>query len=64
MRTMSIGEPSDLIRRLHEGEVVGLEAALAPAKTGSHDVAAAFNTTQKTACFKKESRCGYPVGID
>ncbi|WGD51151.1 Xaa-Pro peptidase family protein [Bradyrhizobium sp. CB1650] len=66
MRTMSIGKPSDQIRRLHEGEVAGLEAALDAAKTGStcSDVAAAFNTTLKKHGFEKESRCGYAVGID
>lgn len=66
MRTMSIGKPSDRIRRLHEGEVAGLEAALAAAKTGNtcSDVAVAFNTTLKKHGFEKESRCGYAVGID
>ncbi|MET4121836.1 ectoine hydrolase [Bradyrhizobium sp. JR1.5] len=66
MRTLSIGKPSDKIRRLHEGEVAGLEAALAAAKTGRTctDVAAAFNTTLKKHGFEKESRCGYAVGID
>ncbi|MET4754438.1 Xaa-Pro peptidase family protein [Bradyrhizobium sp. RT11b] len=66
MRTLSIGRPSDQIRRLHEGEVAGLEAALAAAKTGMmcSDVAAAFNTTLKKHGFEKESRCGYAVGID
>lgn len=66
MRTMSIGKPSDHIRRLHEGEVAGLEAALAAAKTGNtcSDVAVAFNTTLKRHGFEKESRCGYAVGID
>lgn len=66
MRTMSIGEPSDLIRRLHDGEVAGLEAALAAAKPGGtcHDVAFAFNTALKKHGFVKESRCGYAVGID
>lgn len=66
MRTMSIGKPSDHIRRLHEGEVAGLEAALSTAKTGEtcSDVAAAFNSTLKKHGFEKESRCGYAVGID
>ncbi|MGY2933080.1 ectoine hydrolase [Bradyrhizobium sp. GM6.1] len=66
MRTFSIGKPSDSIRRLHEGEVAGMEAALAVAKTGRtcNDVAAAFNTTLKKHGFEKESRCGYAVGID
>lgn len=66
MRTMSIGKPSDHIRRLHEGEVAGLEAALAAARTGGtcSDVATAFSTTLKKHGFEKESRCGYAVGID
>lgn len=66
MRTISIGKPSDYIRRLHEGEVAGLEAALAAAKPGNtcSDVAVAFNTTLKKHGFEKESRCGYAVGID
>nr|WP_233288039.1 Xaa-Pro peptidase family protein [Bradyrhizobium brasilense] len=66
MRTMSIGRPSDYIRRLHEGEVAGLEAALAAAKTGKtcSDVAVAFNTALRKHGFEKESRCGYAVGID
>lgn len=66
MRTMSIGKPADHLRRLHEGEVAGLEAALAAAKTGKtcSDVAVAFNTTLRKHGFEKESRCGYAVGID
>ncbi|MGY3591805.1 ectoine hydrolase [Bradyrhizobium sp. USDA 4341] len=66
MRTMSIGKPSDRLRRLHEGEVAGLEAALTAAKTGAtcSDVAVAFNTTLKKHGFTKESRCGYAIGID
>ncbi|MGY4601547.1 ectoine hydrolase [Bradyrhizobium sp. GM22.5] len=66
MRTMSIGKPSDQIRRLHEGEVAGLEAALNAAKTGRtcSDVAVAFNGTLRKHGFEKESRCGYAVGID
>ncbi|MCK1738268.1 aminopeptidase P family protein [Bradyrhizobium sp. 138] len=66
MRTMSIGKPSDQVRRLHEGEVAGLEAALDAAKTGTtcSDVAAAFNAALKKHGFVKESRCGYAVGID
>ncbi|MGV7217804.1 M24 family metallopeptidase [Bradyrhizobium sp. UFLA05-112] len=66
MRTMSIGKPSKHIRQLHEGEVAGLEAALAAAKTGGtcSDVALAFNTTLRKHGFEKESRCGYAVGID
>lgn len=66
MRTMSIGRPSDRLRRIHEGEVAGLEAALAAVKLGAtcNDVAAAFNATLKKHGFEKESRCGYAMGID
>ncbi|PDT64028.1 hydrolase [Bradyrhizobium ottawaense] len=66
MRTFSIGKPSDRLRRIHEAEVAGLEAALATAKPGAScgDVAAAFNSTFKKHGFVKESRCGYAIGID
>nr|GAJ37539.1 hypothetical hydrolase/peptidase Y4TL [Bradyrhizobium sp. DOA9] len=52
-------------RRLHDGEVAGLEAALAAGKTSNtcSDVAIAFYTTLKKHGFEKESRCGY-AGID
>lgn len=66
MRTFSIGKPSDQLRRLHDGEVAGLEAALAAVKPGAScgDVAAAFNTTLRRYGFEKESRCGYALGIE
>jgi Xaa-Pro aminopeptidase len=66
MRTYSVGEPSDRLRRIHDGEVAGLEAALAAAKPGAtcHDVAKAFNTTLAKYGFKKETRCGYAIGIE
>ncbi|AMA60011.1 M24 family metallopeptidase [Bradyrhizobium sp. CCGE-LA001] len=66
MRTFSIGKPSDRLRRIHEGEVAGLEAALAAVKPGAvcGDVATAFNTTMKRHGLVKESRCGYAIGID
>ncbi|MER9337955.1 Xaa-Pro peptidase family protein [Mesorhizobium sp. M0293] len=66
MRTISIGKPSDVVRRLHDGEVAGLEAALAVAKPGATcgEVASAFNTALGKHGFTKESRCGYAIGID
>lgn len=65
MRTLSIGKPSDRLRRVHEGEVAGLEAALDSVKPGAtcSDIAAAFYTTLKKHGFDKESRCGYAIGI-
>lgn len=66
MRTFSIGKPSDRLRRLHEAEVAGLEAALAAVRPGAtcSDVAQAFNRMIKKHGFEKESRCGYGIGID
>ncbi|MDX0980350.1 M24 family metallopeptidase [Sinorhizobium medicae] len=66
MRTFSIGKPSDVLQRLHEGEVAGLEAALAVVKPGATcgEVSTAFNDTLKKFGFEKESRCGYAIGID
>lgn len=65
MRTFSIGKPSDRLRRVHEGEVAGLEAALASVKPRAtcSDIASAFYATLKEHGFDKESRCGYAIGI-
>ncbi|UVO30440.1 Xaa-Pro peptidase family protein [Bradyrhizobium arachidis] len=66
MRTYSIGAPSDRLRSLHEAEVAGLEAALETVRPGAtcSDVANAFYRTSKKMGFNKESRCGYPIGIN
>lgn len=66
MRTFSIGAPSDRLRRLHEAEVAGMEAALATVRPGAtcSDVARAFYRTIEGLGFTKESRCGYAIGID
>jgi ectoine hydrolase len=66
MRTFSVGAPSDRLRRIHEAEVEGLEAALNTVRPGAtcSDVAKAFNRTIEKHGFKKESRCGYAIGID
>lgn len=66
MRTFIIGKPSDRLRRLHEGEVAGLEAALSTARPGAtcSDIANAFYRALEKHGFKKESRCGYAIGID
>ncbi|MDA9513118.1 hydrolase [Bradyrhizobium sp. CCBAU 11430] len=66
MRTFSIGKPSDRLRRVHDAEVAGLEAALNAVKPGAicGDVAAAFNAAMKKRGLEKESRCGYAIGID
>ncbi|MBT1516663.1 Xaa-Pro peptidase family protein [Bradyrhizobium sp. SRL28] len=66
MRTFSVGRPSDRLRRLHEAELSGLEVALNTVRPGAtcSDVANAFYRTINSLGFKKESRCGYPIGID
>ncbi|MHC2303297.1 M24 family metallopeptidase [Rhizobium mongolense] len=66
MRTLTIGEPSDRLKRIHDAEVAGLEAALLVSKAGNtcHDVAQAFYSTINKLGFEKESRCGYAIGID
>lgn len=66
MRTFSLGTPSDRLRRVHEAEVAGLEAALAAVEPGRtcSDVAEAFYRTAEAHGVTKESRCGYAVGIN
>ncbi|NOJ50828.1 M24 family metallopeptidase [Bradyrhizobium archetypum] len=66
MRTFSIGAPSDRLRRLHDAEVAGMEAALNVVQPGAtcSDVANAFYRMIEKQGFKKESRCGYAIGID
>ncbi|RUW64522.1 M24 family metallopeptidase, partial [Mesorhizobium sp. M4B.F.Ca.ET.049.02.1.2] len=65
MRTFSIGAPSERLRRIHEAQVEGLEAALAAVRPGStcSEVANAFYTTLRKHGFDKETRCGYAHGI-
>ncbi|UPK05778.1 Xaa-Pro peptidase family protein [Bradyrhizobium sp. 170] len=66
MRTFSIGVPSDRLHRLHEAEVSAMDAALNAVRPGRtcSDVANAFYRTLEKHGFKKESRCGYAIGID
>lgn len=66
MRTFSVGAPSDRLRRLHEAEVSGMDAALETVRPGRtcSDVANAFYRTIQKFGFKKDSRCGYAIGID
>ncbi|MGX9144667.1 M24 family metallopeptidase [Mesorhizobium sp. 128a] len=65
MRTYSLGAPSDRLKRTHEIQLAGLEAAIAaiaPGRTCS-DVANAFYQTIEKQGLKKETRCGYAHGI-
>ncbi|WP_246515823.1 M24 family metallopeptidase [Bradyrhizobium diversitatis] len=65
-RTFTIGPAPDRLRRLHEAEVAGLEAALDVPRPGNTagDVASALYRTIEKMGLKKESRCGYAIGID
>lgn len=66
MRTFSVGAPTDRLSRINEAEIAGLEAALDTVRPGARcsDVAGAFYRTIKKLGFKKESRCGYSIGLD
>jgi Xaa-Pro aminopeptidase len=66
MRTISLGPPTGKLKRLHDGMLDGLEAALLAAKPGATcgAVASAFGAKVEYAGFIKDSRCGYPIGID
>ncbi|RWO94851.1 MAG: aminopeptidase P family protein [Mesorhizobium sp.] len=65
MRTFSIGEPSKRLRRVHDAHIAGMDAALEAVRPGvaCSDVANAFYRTYEKHGFKKDSRCGYAMGI-
>lgn len=64
MRTFVLGRAPDRLRRVHDAEVAGLEAALAAVAPGRTcgDVAEAFYSAAEARGVVKESRCGYAVG--
>lgn len=66
MRTVSIGPPNDRLKRIHAANMEGMEAALATVKPGvlCGDVADAFCKVTERHGFIKDSRCGYPIGIN
>ncbi|MGY3573105.1 M24 family metallopeptidase [Bradyrhizobium sp. USDA 4504] len=66
MRTYIVGTPSDRLRKIHEAEVEGIETALAKVRPGAtcHDVAKAFYDTIEKHGIKKDTRCGYSIGIE
>ncbi|MGY4319284.1 M24 family metallopeptidase [Bradyrhizobium sp. JR3.5] len=65
-RTLSVGEPSDHLKRIHDAQTAGFDAAMDVIRAGRtcSDVAQAIHRTLGKLGVKKESRCGYPVGID
>ena len=66
MRTYIVGKAPDRLRRIHDAEVEGLEAALATVRPGvtCHDVAKSFYDTIGKYGIKKDTRCGYGIGIE
>jgi Xaa-Pro aminopeptidase len=66
MRTISLGPPGDRLKRIHAANMEGMEAALARVKPGAlcSEVAEAFYGVVERHGYVKESRCGYPIGIN
>ncbi|QQO35546.1 aminopeptidase P family protein [Bradyrhizobium diazoefficiens] len=66
MRTFSIGKPSDRLRRLHEAQVAGLEAALNTVRPGAtcSEVANASHRAIEKHGFKKDTLCGHSEGLN
>lgn len=66
MRTVTLGKPSERLKRIHDAEVASLDAALAAARPGNTagQVADAFYAEAGKRGVTKESRCGYAIGIN
>ena len=64
-RTVSLGTPSDELKRTEEAVLEGMEHGLAAAKTGNltEDVANAFFRVLRKYGIEKNNRTGYPIGI-
>lgn len=65
-RTVYLGTPPEKMTRAADIVVEGIGAAFEAAKPGAltRDVHAAWNDTIERHGFFKESRCGYPVGVN
>lgn len=66
MRTVSVGSPSEKLIKLYSAMMSGCEAALAAIKPGGTcaDVAKAYCAIMDRDGYYKDSRCGYPIGIN
>ena len=64
-RTLFLGNPSKAWRDAERALQESIEAGLAQARPGNkcEDIACAFNETLAKHGLKKDSRCGYPIGI-
>jgi len=65
-RTVSLGEPSDKLKKLSDVCVEGIDEALSVVKPGitSEDVEKAWRKSIEKHGFKKESRIGYSIGLN
>ena len=66
MRTFSVGAPSAKLKRLQDYMIEGCNAALSqvrPGVTCGH-IARTFGDVVEKGGYVKDSRCGYPIGID
>jgi ectoine hydrolase len=65
-RTVYLGTPPDKMQTAADIVVEGIAAALEVAKPGAltRDVHAAWNSTIERYGLFKESRCGYPIGVN
>ncbi|RWN48872.1 Xaa-Pro peptidase family protein [Mesorhizobium sp.] len=66
MRTVSIGKPTEKLNRLHDYMIAGANSALDKARPGATtgQVAQAFCNEVAKGGYLKDSRVGYPLGID
>lgn len=66
MRTISLGAPSSQLKRLYNYMLEGCDEALAMVRPGATcgDVAGAFCQAVAKGGYTKDSRCGYPIGIN
>ncbi|WP_299323438.1 Xaa-Pro peptidase family protein [Parasphingopyxis sp.] len=66
MRTISIGKPSDKLDRMYGYMVDGCNEALAAVRPGvtCADVARKYCQILDKGGYWKDSRCGYPIGIN
>lgn len=64
-RTLFLGKPSQKYVDAEKAVLEAIEAGLARAKPGNlcEDIASAFNNTLNKLGFKKDSRCGYAIGL-
>ncbi|RAI03199.1 ectoine hydrolase DoeA [Acuticoccus sediminis] len=64
-RTVSLGAPSEALKRTEEAVLEGMEKGLAAARAGNlcEDVANAFFAVLRKYGIEKNNRTGYPIGI-